>query len=163
MKTVLLLRHAKSSRKDPNLTDHERPLNKRGKRDAPRVGRLIEDEGLVPDLIVSSTAVRARATAEAVAVSCGFAGKVEFKRELYLAEPDAYLRVLWGLPEAHGRVLVVGHNPGLERLLEALTGSFEALPTAALARVALPIARWRDLTVETRGMLLAVWRPKEGG
>ena len=67
MKSVLILRHAKSSWKDPDLTDHDRPLNKRGKGDAPRMGRLLKSEHLVPDTIISSTAIRAQATAEAVA------------------------------------------------------------------------------------------------
>ena len=68
MKTLLLLRHAKSSWKDESLTDHERPLNKRGKKTAPQMGHLLRDQGLVPDLIVSSTAVRARSTAEAAGI-----------------------------------------------------------------------------------------------
>ncbi|MGB7955227.1 MAG: histidine phosphatase family protein [Candidatus Nitrosopolaris sp.] len=67
MKSVLVLRHAKSSWKHPDLTDHERPLNKRGKRDAPSMGRLLKKAHLVPGIIISSTAIRARATAEAVA------------------------------------------------------------------------------------------------
>ncbi len=71
MKSILVLRHAKSSRKDPDLTDHDRPLNKRGKRDAPRMGRLLKKEHLVPDAIISSTAMRARATAEAVGKASG--------------------------------------------------------------------------------------------
>jgi phosphohistidine phosphatase len=72
MKSILILRHAKSSRKDPDLTDHDRPLNKRGKRDAPRMGRLLRKENLVPDIIISSTAMRARATAQAVAKASGY-------------------------------------------------------------------------------------------
>ena len=83
MKSILLLRHAKSSRKDPDLTDHDRPLNKRGKRDAPRMGRLLKKEHLVPDIIISSTAIRARSTAEAVAKASGYKGDITFNRSLY--------------------------------------------------------------------------------
>jgi phosphohistidine phosphatase len=74
MKSVLILRHAKSSWKDPDLPDHDRPLNKRGKHDAPLMGRLLKREDLVPDVIISSTAMRARATAEAVAKGSGYKG-----------------------------------------------------------------------------------------
>jgi phosphohistidine phosphatase len=82
MKSILVLRHAKSSRKDPDLTDHNRPLNKRGKRDAPRMGRLLKKEDLVPDIIISSTAIRARATAEAVAKASGYRADITFNGSL---------------------------------------------------------------------------------
>ena len=139
MKTVLILRHAKSSWKHPDLDDHDRPLNRRGLRDAPRIGRLIAGADLVPDLIFSSSAVRARTTAEAVAAESGYTGPIEIKRELYLAEPSVYLELLAGLDDRFGRVMVVGHNPGMADLVEELTGTFDAFPTAALAHVRLPI------------------------
>ena len=78
MKLLLILRHAKSSWKDPDLDDHDRPLNKRGRRDAPRMGRLLRKEDLLPDLILSSTAVRARMTAEMVADASRYRGPLEF-------------------------------------------------------------------------------------
>ena len=83
MKTLLLLRHAKSSWKHPELADHDRPLNKRGKRDAPSIGQLVSDKGLVPDLIMSSTAKRARKTARAVAKASGYKGKIELTPTFY--------------------------------------------------------------------------------
>jgi phosphohistidine phosphatase len=76
MKSVLILRHAKSSWKHPELADHDRPLNRRGKRDAPLMGRLLKKEDLVPEIIISSTATRARSTAEAVAKSSGYKGEI---------------------------------------------------------------------------------------
>ena len=94
MKTLLILRHAKSSWKDASLADHDRPLNKRGKRDAPRMGRLLQEQDLVPDRIISSTAKRARNTAKAVAKACNCKDKVELTSEFYHAGPGAYLAVL---------------------------------------------------------------------
>jgi phosphohistidine phosphatase len=163
MKTLLLLRHAKSSWKQPELADHDRPLNKRGKRTAPRMGELLKDEDLIPDLIVCSSAVRAHHTALLVAKACGYVGKIKKTRELYLAEPQAYVEALRQVAEKHARVLVVGHNPGLEMLNEALTGEAMAMPTAALAYVELPLKRWSDLDLITECKLVNVWRPKDLG
>ena len=99
MKSILVLRHAKSSRKDPDLTDHDRPLNKRGKRDAPRMGRLMKKENLVPDVIISSTAIRAHSTAEAVAKTSGYTGEIIVDKSLYAAGPEAYLGVMHDLSD----------------------------------------------------------------
>jgi phosphohistidine phosphatase len=161
MKTLLILRHAKSSWKDPWLADHDRPLNQRGKRDAPRIGALIEDQGLTPDLILSSTAKRARATAKAVADACSYDTDIQFTRDLYHAAPEDYLDALGGLSTDPDIVMVVGHNPGLEYLLEVLTGETRRLPTAALVQVALPVDNWQSLTDETDGDLVNLWRPRE--
>ena len=89
MKTLLILRHAKSSWKDDSLPDHDRPLNKRGKQDAPLVGRLDSRKDLMPDLILSSTAKRARATVELVAEESNYQGEIEYSRDLYAAEAEA--------------------------------------------------------------------------
>jgi phosphohistidine phosphatase len=162
MKTLLILRHAKSSWEDASLDDRERPLNKRGRRDAPRIGDLIRQQEVPPDTIVTSDALRARTTAETVAEAAAYSGKIVVDRRLYLAGPADIVDVLRTLrePEA-GTVMIVGHNPGLEELVAQLTGEEQRLPTAALAQIALPIDRWSDLTTATRGTLLALWRPKE--
>lgn len=161
MKTLLILRHAKSSWKETGLADHDRPLNKRGLRDAPRMGKLLREEGLVPDLILGSTARRAKKTAEAVAEASGYEGEIQLEAGLYAAGPEAYLEALHVLPEEVQNVLVVGHNPGLEELVELLTGEAVSLPTAALARVALPVESWGSLTEEIEGELVRLWVPRE--
>ena len=94
MKEILILRHAKSSWGDSSLSDHDRPLKKRGLRDAPRIGQLLAERDLVPDVILCSTAVRARQTAERVLGSCGREVPVHFTKELYLAGPSSYLDLL---------------------------------------------------------------------
>ncbi len=163
MRTLLLLRHAKSSWSDPGRTDHDRPLTERGKQDAPRMGQLLKEQGLVPDLIVSSTAKRARKTAKKVARTCGYVGEVRETDTLYLAPVAQYLELLRQLPDQQQRVLLVGHNPGLEDLVETLTGRCERLSTAALAQITFEIASWRELGATTRGQLVNLWRPKELG
>ena len=161
MKTLLILRHGKSSWKHPGLADHDRPLNSRGRQDAPRMGRLLRRKGLAPDRIVSSTALRARATAELAAEQAGSGAAVELDGRLYLAGPRAIIAVLAELGGGASRLLVVGHNSGLEELLASLTGHAAPLPTAALAEVLLPVAAWPELTSTTRGRLVHLWRPRE--
>ena len=160
MKTLMLLRHAKSSWKDESLDDHERPLNKRGKRAAPLMGRLLKKEALVPDLIISSTAVRARTTAEAVAESSGYARAVELDEELYLAPAGKLLDVAARIPGDTVRsLLLVAHNPGMEDLVAMLSGRSERFPTAALAVFDLSVDRWRDVALGVETRLVSLFRP----
>ena len=161
MKTLLLLRHGKSSWQDASLTDHDRPLKKRGRSAATQMGRLLVDQGLVPDHVLTSTAVRARDTAALVAEAMEFRGTIEDVSALYHAEPQTFVAIVSQVPQRIDAVLVVGHNPGLEDWLSRLTGRQEEFPTAALAHVVIPIDDWNELTLETRGELHKVWRPKE--
>ena len=161
MKTLLLLRHAKSSWKDSDLGDHERPLNKRGKKDAPRMGTLLKDEGLLPDLILSSSAKRCRKTADHVIHTSGYRGETRITGELYEANAAKLRQALAGLDDSVSRVLLIAHNPGMEELLEPLAGAYTPLSTAALAQVELSIDRWGELTSETPGKLIQIWQPRE--
>ena len=160
MKTLLVLRHAKSSWKDASVSDHDRPLNKRGMRTAPRMGRLLADEDLVPDAVFCSTARRARDTAELVTAAAGFEGKIEYRDDLYHAAPDAYLAAAAAVKGDPDRVMVVGHNPGMEMLVRVLAGHAEAFPTAALAVIDLDIDEWTEAP-EADGHLVNLWRPRE--
>ena len=161
MKILLVLRHAKSSWKKANLADFERPLNKRGKKDAPRMGELIRREGIVPDLIISSSAKRALKTAESVALACGYDSKIQTTRQLYHAWPDDYIDVINNVPNDYDRVMVVGHNPGMESLVEELTGEWIRMPTATLVQISLKISQWSELSLESTSVKVNVWRPKE--
>src|SRR5436190_21424389 len=161
MKTLLLLRHAKSSWKNSDIDDPERPLNKRGKKDAPRIGRLLHDENLLPDLIVASSAKRCRKTAEHVIHTSGYRGETRICGELYEADAAKLREFLSKLGEQAARVLVIAHNPGLEEFLESLTEAYTPLTTAALAKIDLPVDSWANLGSETRGNLLSTWQPRE--
>ena len=161
MKELLILRHAKSSWKEPGLTDHDRPLNGRGRRDAPRIGRLVRDTEILPDVILCSTARRARQTVELLVEASSCTAEVHSDRGLYLAGPDGYLELSSALPERWERAMVVGHNPGLEELVTLLTGEDATLPTAALARVGLAIESWSELAGGAGGQLLRLWIPRE--
>ncbi len=142
------------------MTDHNRPLNDRGKHDAPRIGQLICDQGLHPDLVLSSSAKRARATAKRVVEAGGLSCAPQLLDELYLAAADTYVAVLRQQPAAYERILVVGHNPGLEELVVMLTGTSLTLPTGALVQVEFDIDSWSDTPDNGRGKLVAHWEPR---
>lgn len=160
MKRLLILRHAKSSWADASISDWQRPLDERGLRDAPRAGGWLRERSLVPDLIITSDAVRARATAEAVAKAAGYSQAITVDPLLYHAKPENVIAVLNGVGDEAHTVLVVGHNPGLEELVEQLTGEHHRLPTAALVYATVPIDRWRELDSATAGSILETWKPR---
>lgn len=143
------------------MKDIERPLNKRGEKDASKVGKLLAEQELVPQLILCSSATRARKTAEIVIAKCGYAGEVMYLDSFYLAEPSVYLDVLRVLPDNLERVLVVGHNPGLEAVLQMLSGRVESLPTASVAYISLAIDHWSQVDEDSKGDLVQLWRPRE--
>lgn len=161
MRTLLVFRHAKASHDDASQSDHERPLTKKGQKAAKLMGRLLRDEQLLPDIVLSSTAERARSTADVAAEAFGRTVPIRYLKELYLAEPPAYLDALQKLGDEASRVLVVGHNPGIEALIFRLTGETEHMPTAAIAQCTLPISSWSELGPDTLGKLTKVWRAKE--
>ena len=161
MKTILILRHAKSSWKNQNLTDHERPLNKRGKKDAPPMGEPLRQEDSLPDLILCSTAERARMTTNLLVDSSSYGGEIRFLDKLYSSDPLMYIETLSFLEDQYKRVMLIGHNPELEELLEILSGEWHRLTTAALAVVQLPIENWSKLYPGVKGDFVNLWRPKE--
>ena len=155
-----MLRHAKSSWADSSQDDWERPLNDRGRRDAPRAGEWLRAQALVPDLIVSSDAVRARETAEAVAKSAGYTGEILVEPGLYQATPDEALTVLNTIGDQTARtVMIVGHNPGLEDLVSRLSGEHHGLVTTALVELAVPIERWSELNATVAASVVETWQP----
>jgi phosphohistidine phosphatase len=160
MKTLILMRHAKSSWKFPELSDKDRPLTKRGEHDAPRMGKLLKKEEILPDKILSSTAVRAAATAEAVAQKLDYKQEIAYLDSLYMAEPAAIIEALQTLPPEVKKVLVVGHNPGMEGLAQILGGKVVDLPTAAMAEIKVPIKEWTELNFGVEGEMVGLFRPE---
>ena len=159
MKTLLLLRHAKSSWKDDSQSDFDRPLNERGKRDAPAVGLVLRERQLRPDLVLCSSAKRAKKTAITALEASGYDVELRLLEELYLAPLDVYVAAIAKLPDHLSNVMVVGHNPGLEELFSQLTARHEPLPTAALAQIQLPIDHWREVKTDGSGKLVLLWQP----
>ena len=159
-KTLLLMRHGKSSWKDKKIPDYERPLKKRGKAAAVEIGNILRENELIPQAILSSPASRASETAEIVAKESGFPGKITFIDSFYMAEPDVYIDYLKSLDDSLERVMIVSHNPGLEAFMQLLDGRLEALPTGSMVYLCLNINHWSDLSFETDAELIGFWDPE---
>ena len=161
MKSLLVMRHAKSSWDNQYLADHDRPLNERGKRDARRMGELLKQLDLLPDLIISSTAERARNTAERFVLAADYERDLRLTRNFYHADPEDYLQYLRELGVEFDCVMLIGHNPGMAELVYDLTGVDTRFTTANIAHITLPLGNWADLQESTQGELHHLWRPKE--
>jgi phosphohistidine phosphatase len=148
MKRLILVRHAKSSWKDLSLKDFDRPLNGRGKRNAPMMGKRLMSSGILPDVVVSSPAKRAWTTALLIA------GEIHFKQEDLIADPEVYeadqetlLGIIGNFSADWQAVMLVGHNPGLTELADWLSDrEFENLPTCAVCGIEFTVASWADIT-----------------
>lgn len=163
---LLILRHAKSAWDTGAPADFDRPLALRGLRASKRMGRYIADTGLVPDAIVCSTATRAVQTVLCMAQAARFTlQSVRFESSIYEAELSTLLEVLGNCDSEAQRTMIIGHNPGLEYLLDHLAGGVpvpgdgKLLPTAALARLDLP-GDWRRLE-RGEGNLLGLTRARD--
>jgi phosphohistidine phosphatase len=160
MKTLYLLRHAKSSWKDKSLLDVERPLNKRGRKAAATVGKFFKRKRIIPDLVLCSTAVRARETTEIVMEAAGRNPEIHFDERIYEAGPERLLEVVAQIDKAKKRVLLVGHNPGLEEFLELLTATVKTMPTGTLSKLVLKTSNWASAG-DVSGTLEWIRKPKQ--
>lgn len=166
-RTLLLLRHAKSSWGDPGLDDFDRPLNGRGRRAVGDIARVLADGKAAPALVLCSPARRTRETLDGVRPGLGGEPEVRFDRALYLAEADTLAEMVRTLPDVPS-AMFIGHNPGLHELAARLAGSGDAalrrriaehFPTGALATIAFT-GEWRDARAGT-GRLVAYTAPRD--
>lgn len=143
MKTLFLIRHAKSSRDDPTLHDKERPLNGRGKRDAPEMGERLAKSDAKPDVILSSPAVRALATAELIVRKLDYKVKdIVVDERLYAATSEDLLQIIRELGDKSKCVMLVGHNPELTELAHRLASKITDMPTCAVAEFTFDTTSW---------------------
>jgi phosphohistidine phosphatase len=160
MRTLYLLRHAKSSWKDDSLPDFERPLVGRGRKACRILAQMLVEKDIDFDLILSSTAVRARETIDLVRQHAKLRSELRFDERIYEASATRLLEITSQIENDRKTVLLVGHNPGLEELLRVLTGEEHRLPTAALVKMKLKISKWSDAS-ENKGTLEWIVSPKE--
>ena len=169
MKTLTLLRHAKSTWDDPVARDFDRPLNKRGRRAAQTVGREMRAQGLAFDHVIASPAVRVKETLGGIVDGYGSPIEPAFDERVYLASPATLLELIHEVSDEAHRLLIVGHNPGLEALALLLTqeggDKFRdeiaiKYPTATLAEISLPADHWRDVE-EGEGRIARFIRPRD--
>jgi phosphohistidine phosphatase len=160
MKTLLLLRHAKAENAAPGSSDISRSLNERGKKEAQAIGTFIRKQSLRFDLVLCSPAVRARETAESVLAAAEETAKLRYDQRIYEASPRQLLEVISEIEEDKSAVLLVGHNPGMEELLRALTGKGEPMATGTLARIDFDFDEWSSI-IEDIGRLESIVSPND--
>ena len=160
MRTLYLLRHAKSSWKDETLRDFDRPLKRRGRKAAEQMGQVLAEEKLKSPLVISSPAVRARETTELVLESAEFKVKPRFEERIYEADVPTLRDVVHSIPDSSEVAIMVGHNPGFENLLGYLTGDHRHMPTCALAKIEFDVANWSEVSEES-GRLEVFVTPRE--
>lgn len=162
MKTLFLVRHAKSDWDHPELSDKERPLAKRGLRDAPFMAQLVKAKGFAPDRLVSSTARRALSTASFFAVAYQLpASQVQLRDELYEASPYDVIKVIQSLDDADQTVFVFGHNPTFTAVANMFEGPYiDNVPTAGVVGIGAEVDSWRDFD-RRNARRFAFWFPKE--
>jgi phosphohistidine phosphatase len=157
LKTLLVMRHAKSDWAADFGTDHERPLNPRGLASARHMGRLVSDLSLIPDLVISSTAVRARTTAELAIESGGWESPLVLEPAFYGSRPETVLEIASATDDV-GTLMIVGHQPTWGMIIHHLTGEQVEVKTATLVNVSLPMTVWSELP-ETSGVLASIHDP----
>ena len=147
MKTLYLVRHAKSSWDNANQSDHDRPLNPRGERDAPRMGKRLRKRKDRPEVIISSSAVRAQTTARILATAMDYpTSDIAIDARLYGAEPEDVLSIIGDLDGGIDCALLVGHNPTFTALINALGRcDFDNVPTCGMAVLTFPVDSWKNI------------------
>lgn len=145
-KILLILRHGKAIEKYNEISDYKRYLNKQGKNQAAAIGKLLEQIDLIPEFIISSSAIRAIDTAKIVAECSGYNEKINSDQSLYYQNSvEQYIKVLGNTLDKYNKVLIVGHNPSVENLIEKLTNKIERMKTCYLAKVDLEIKNWKEI------------------
>jgi phosphohistidine phosphatase len=146
MKTLFLVRHAKSSRDNPSLSDRDRPLGDRGKKDAPKMGKRLAKRNVKPDLLLSSPALRALRTAQLIAEEVGYERNgIVVENRLYATNADDLLAVVRGLDNGLDRVMLFGHNPEFAVLAHRLSSEIIDMPTCAVAEFTFDTKSWSDV------------------
>jgi phosphohistidine phosphatase len=159
MVNLMLMRHGKSDWDTDATDDHSRPLNARGKQSADRMGHVLRELGIMPDLVVASTATRARSTAELARLSGGWASRLVLENELYGADVAQTLEVAARYGDASARILLVGHQPTWSMVVSHLTGARVEMRTATVADIEVHTDGWTEVP-HSRGALVALLQPR---
>jgi len=148
MKKLFIIRHAKSDWDNPALDDYDRPLNKRGEKNAPTIGKMLAQKGIKPDLIISSPALRAITTAQLIAKEVQYEKNITPNQYIYEAYVTALQEIVEYLYDENETVFLVGHNPGVSALAYMLCDLKESLPTCAVVEIEFDCNSWMDASKE---------------
>lgn len=159
MKSLIVLRHGKAENPG-GVADFDRSLAGRGTRDAVRVGEVLVERDLMPDLIVTSTANRAASTAQLMAEGCNYSGEIVPAADLYLPTQTDILSTIRDIPEQHSRVVIVGHNPGFGVFSMKFGNDVDQFPTCAWAHISFDVEYWGEITETSKSEGLDFWYPK---
>ena len=159
MKEILIFRHAKTEKREGDMKDFERKLTDRGRKDVKKIGKDLAKRRALPDLLLSSRAVRAQETADIFAESSGFNGEMQYLDELYQAYPGDYLRLCAEYGRDYKRIMIVGHNPEIEDFLESLTGHTDKVKTCEINRLSIDIETWSEAATASNTELTERLRP----
>jgi phosphohistidine phosphatase len=162
MKTLYLVRHAKSDWSSPGLKDFDRPLNQRGKQNAPLMGKMLRQKAILPDVLLSSPALRAISTAKLIAREIGYeSDDILLEKAIYEASPSTLATLISQQPNTYASLMLFGHNPGLTELASQLSDFDEDnIPTAGIVGIQWEIDSWSDIR-KRKGKLLFFHYPKQ--
>ncbi len=146
MKTLFLIRHAKSSWKDISLDDFDRPLNKRGKKDAPLMGELLKIQNIKPDIIYSSPAKRTKNTVKIIADKIGYKNPIKFEPKIYETSFSTLKDIISSIDDAHNLVFLFGHNPSLNIFAEKFCSFYENIPTCGIVVLKFSCDSWKEIS-----------------
>lgn len=161
---LVMIRHAKSSWANPLQSDFERPLNERGKADAPVMGQRLKTKGLIPDLIISSTAKRAKATAKRIAEEVGYdPEKITWVDKLYHCIPSVFEEVIYEVDDKLKTVFIVAHNPGITDFVNQLDPIFKInnLSTCGIVAASMDIEEWNQFNIAPKKVILYEYPKKD--
>ena len=145
MKQLYIIRHAKSSWKDLSVDDFNRGLNKRGKKDAPFMGLKLKDKNILPDIIISSPAQRAKLTAQTIAREVGYTKQIQFDRNIYESTISYINKLLKSIKDENDIVFLFGHNPTLNMLVEDYIDFYDNIPTCGIVKIEFNCNSWKDI------------------
>ncbi|MDN5129533.1 SixA phosphatase family protein [Aliarcobacter butzleri] len=154
MKKLVLIRHAKSDWSNPFLDDFLRPLNKKGKKNAPLMAKLLKEKNIRPDFIISSPSIRTKQTLEYFIKELNYNDEVKLEESIYEAPYENLLKVIKDIPNIHKIVFLIGHNPGLCDLTNFLVDkNFENIPTCSIVEIDFYVKNWKDISKENSSLI----------
>lgn len=153
MKRIYIIRHAKSSWKDTSLDDFDRPLNKRGKLNAPMMGKRLKKKNILPDSILSSSALRVKKTAKVIAKEIGYEQKIIYRDDMYETSSSFLDEMLKGLEDEDESVFLFGHHTGFNALAEYYVNFSENIPTCGIVEIEFNCKKWKDISVKNATLI----------